>query len=260
MVIVEVVKLECRYDGHTVLSGINLQVKEGEVLALVGPNGAGKTTLLKAMAGIIKPHHGEVLLKGAHLKRLSSRKIARSLAYSPQQIKAELPLTVEQTVALGRIPHRGWLLPFNSADKKVIERSLEQVGLTHLRYQRVDELSGGELQRAVLGRVLAQSSEILLLDEPISYLDLKYQTEILELVKTFSHREGATVIITLHDLNLAALYADRIALLGEGELVAVGEPAGVLTEELLSEVYRYPITVSSHPVYKTPLVTPLVGR
>lgn len=256
MQMVEVENLECRYDGHTVLQGIELHVEQGEVLAIVGPNGAGKSTLLKAMSGIISASKGVVLLKGRNIKKLSARVVARSMAYAPQQIRVELPITVEQTVSMGRIPHRGWLMPFNKEDKKIVEQSIELVGLTQLAHKRVDELSGGELQRAILGRVLAQSSELLLLDEPTSYLDLKYQTELLELVKELSHSHGVTVVITVHDLNLAALYADRIALLGDGNLRALGRPEEVLTEENLTGTYNFPIMVSRHPVYATPLVTP----
>lgn len=256
MKMIEVEKLECRYDGHRVLHGIELHVEQGEVLAIVGPNGAGKSTLLKAMSGIIPVHSGRIVLNGRNIKKLSPRALARHMAYAPQQINVELPITVEQTVSMGRIPHRGWLMPFNKEDKKVVAQSIELVGLTHLAHQRIDELSGGELQRAILGRVLAQSSRLLLLDEPTSYLDLKYQTELLQLVTRLSHSHGATVIITVHDLNLAALYADRIALLGDGHLRALGTPQEVLTEENLSSIYNFPILVSPHPVYGTPLVTP----
>lgn len=260
MKMIEVEQLECRYDGHTVLQDIELHVEQGEVLAIVGPNGAGKSTLLKAMSGIITAHKGRVLLQGHNIKKLSARVVARSMAYAPQQIRVELPITVEQTVSMGRIPHRGWLMPFNKEDRKVVEKSIELVGLTQLANQRIDELSGGELQRAILGRVLAQSSELLLLDEPTSYLDLKYQSELLQLVKELSHSRGATVVITVHDLNLAALYADRIALLGDGRLRALGSPEEVLTEENLSGIYNFPILVSRHPIYGTPLVTPDVNR
>lgn len=256
MKMIEVEELECRYDGHTVLHGIDLHVELGEVLAIVGPNGAGKSTLLKAMSGIIPAHRGRVVLDGRNIKKLSPRTVARHMAYAPQQINVELPITVEETIAMGRIPHRGWLMPFNKEDKKIVAHSIDLVGLTHLARQRIDELSGGELQRAILGRVLAQSSRLLLLDEPTSYLDLKYQTELLQLVRELSHSRGATVVITVHDLNLAALYADRIALLGDGQLKALGSPEEVLTEENLSSIYNFPILVSRHPLYGTPLVTP----
>ena len=178
---------------------------------------------------------------------------------APQANGSSWPVTVEQAVALGRAPHRGWLLPFTAKDKAAIRRALEQTGLGNLRERLVTELSGGEKQRVVLARVLAQEPQVLLLDEPTSHLDLKYQSEILGLVQRLAHQQWLTVVISLHDLNLAALYADRLALLGAGQLLAVGPPAEVLTAERLTQVYEVPIVVTRHPLYSTPLVMPAIG-
>jgi iron complex transport system ATP-binding protein len=256
----EVRDLTCAYGGRPVLADLFLAAHPGEVLALIGPNGAGKTTLLRAMARLLHPRHGTVLLAGQNLWRTAPRSVARHLALAPQVNGATWPLTVEQAVTLGRAPHRGWLLPLCAEDHVAVERALQQMKLALLREQRVTELSGGEQRRVILARVLAQKPQVLLLDEPTAYLDLKYQTEIMELVGGLAHRDGLTVVASLHDLNLAALYADRLALLSEGRLLAVGSPAEVLTPERLTQVYGVPVVVTRHPLYGTPLVVPMVNR
>lgn len=256
----EVQNLACAYDGRSVLENLCLAARPGEVLALIGPNGVGKSTLMRAMARLLRPSRGRVLLAGRDLWRTAPRDVARQLALAPQASGTQSPVTVEQAVALGRAPHRGWLLPLTAQDRIATDRALEQTGLGSLRDRRVTELSGGEQQRVVLARVLAQEPQVLLLDEPTSHLDLKYQSGILGLVHRLAHQEGLTVVISLHDLNLAALYADRLALLGEGQLLAVGPPAEVLTSERLTQVYGVPVIVTSHPLYGIPLVMPAVNR
>ncbi len=256
----EMQNLTCAYDGRSVLENLCLAARPGEVLALIGPNGVGKSTLMRAMARLLRPSRGRVLLAGRDLWRTAPRDVARQLALAPQASGTQWPVTVEQAVALGRAPHRGWLLPLTAQDRIATDRALEQTGLSSLRDRRVTELSGGEQQRVVLARVLAQEPQVLLLDEPTSHLDLKYQSGILGLVHRLAHQEGLTVVISLHDLNLAALYADRLALLGERQLLAVGPPAEVLTPERLTKVYGVPVIVTSHPLYGIPLVMPAVNR
>lgn len=256
----EMQNLTCAYDGRSVLENLCLAARPGEVLALIGPNGVGKSTLMRAMARLLRPSRGRVLLAGRDLWRTTPRDVARQLALAPQASGTQWPVTVEQAVALGRAPHRGWLLPLTAQDRIATDRALEQTGLSSLRDRRVTELSGGEQQRVVLARVLAQEPQVLLLDEPTSHLDLKYQSGILGLVHRLAHQEGLTVVISLHDLNLAALYADRLALLGERQLLAVGPPAEVLTPERLTKVYGVPVIVTSHPLYGIPLVMPAVNR
>lgn len=256
----EMQNLTCAYDGRSVLENLCLAARPGEVLALIGPNGVGKSTLMRAMARLLRPSRGRVLLAGRDLWRTSPRDVARQLALAPQASGTQWPVTVEQAVALGRAPHRGWLLPLTAQDRIATDRAIEQTGLGSLRDRRVTELSGGEQQRVILARVLAQEPQVLLLDEPTSHLDLKYQSGILGLVHRLAHQEGLTVVISLHDLNLAALYADRLALLGEGQLLAVGPPAEVLTPERLTQVYGVPVIVTRHPLYGIPLVMPAVNR
>lgn len=251
--------LTCAYDERNVLECLCLEARPGEVLGLIGPNGVGKSTLMRTMARLLRPRQGRVMLADQSLWDTSPKRIAQQLALAPQTNGTSWPVTVEQAVSLGRAPHRGWLMPLSKDDRQAVEEALEQTGLVHLRERRMTELSGGEKRRVVLARVLAQEPRVLLLDEPTSHLDLKYQSEILGLVQNLAHQDKLTVIVSLHDLNLAALYADRLALLSKGQLVAIGAPSEVLTTEQLSEVYDVPIVVTQHPLYSTPLVMPALN-
>lgn len=256
----EVRDLTCAYDRHTVLRHLALTSCPSEVLVLIGPNGAGKTTLLKALARLIRPQLGTVLLAGQDMWQLSPRTIAQQVALAPQQEPMYWPGTVEHAVALGRAPHRGWLLPYTTGDSQVLDRVLGQTGLQTLRHRLISELSGGEQRRVILARALAQEPQILLLDEPTAHLDLKYQTEVIELVRHIAQQDGLTIVIALHDLNQAALCADRIALLHSGSLLALGRPNDVLTPDLLAQAYDVAVVVMPHPVYGTPLVVPLLDH
>lgn len=250
--------LSCTLSGRRVVEQVSLAARPGEVLALIGPNGAGKTTLLRAMARLLRPSGGAALLDGQAVWNLHPRSLARRLAMAQQGGDAP-PLTVGQLVALGRAPHRGWLLPLGPADRAAVEEALNRTGVAHLRDQPVTELSGGEQRRAILARALAQQPQALLLDEPTAALDLKYQVAILDLAVRLAHADGLTIVVTLHDLNQAALVADRVALLAEGRLEALGAPSEVLRADLLTRAYGVPVVVGAHPVYGTPLITPLIA-
>ncbi len=252
--------LTCSYNGHAVVQELSLAAHKGEVLGLIGPNGAGKTTVLRALARLLRPRQGAVLLEGRNVWMMPSRRVAQKLAMAPQMDSGSWPLTVEQAVMLGRAPHRGWFLPLSPHDHAAVTRALTRTGLLDLRQRPIANLSGGEQRRVILARALAQEPDVLLLDEPTAYLDLKYQTETLELVRHLAHKDGMTVIITLHDLNQAALCADRLALLAEGQLLGVGSPASVLTPSLLSRAYRVQVTVAAHPLYNTPMVIPIMNQ
>jgi len=256
----ETEKLHCGYTSRTVLEDISMEIKEGSILGLIGPNGAGKSTLLNTLARMIKPKKGKIILAGKDLWKISSREAASSMAFTPQDTGSTLPLTINQFVQLGRAPHRGWLLPLTGEDKNIIDDALNKTGLVELKDRYITELSGGEQQRAALARVLAQEPEVLMLDEPTSHLDIKYQTEILEMVADLAHNHGISVIISIHDLNTAALYSDKLALIGNGGIAAFGTPEEVLLEEILSEIYDTPVMVTNHPLFETPMVMPGINR
>ncbi|MFO7904504.1 MAG: ABC transporter ATP-binding protein [Pirellulaceae bacterium] len=252
-------QLSCGYPNRRVLEDLSLDVQPGEVLALLGPNGSGKTTLLRTLARLLAPQKGSVVLHEQDIWAMRADESARQVALTPQTERRDWPLSVEESVALGRAPHRGWLLPFTEDDRNRVERALHCTGLTELRHRPIPELSGGEWRRMVLARALAQGAGVLLLDEPTAGLDLKYQVDILHLVRGLAAAEGLMVVLTLHDLNHAALYADRIAVLSEHTLIAVGSPEEVLTADSISRTFGIPVTVTPHPVYGTPLVVPLVN-
>ena len=258
MTTIEGRELTMAYSGHPVLEELTIAARPSEVLGLIGPNGVGKTTLLRGLARLLAPREGKVYLGDRDLWHMRPGAVARRLALTPQD-NPSWPLTVEQVVALGRAPHRGWLLPLSARDGEIVERALQRTGLTSLRERTLTELSGGEQKRVVLARALCQEPRVLLLDEPTAYLDLKYQSEILSLVRMLAHEDALTVIMTMHDLNQAALYADCLALLVDGRLLASGAPEAVLTEENLSRAYGLHVMVSRHPIYGTPLVTPLMA-
>lgn len=229
---ISVERLGFAYDGRPVLEGIDLKVEEGEILALVGPNGSGKSTLLRNIAGILKPTGGAVYLDFKELQKLSPRELARQLGAVEQERRVGFDFTVRELVELGRLPHLGRLerlgAPLGPKDREAIRRAMELTHIAEFAERRISTLSGGERQRVFLAIALAQEPKALLLDEPTTHLDINYQLEIMEIIRERA-KAGLTVIMALHDLNLAALYADRLALLHRGRIMALGRPEEVLT-------------------------------
>jgi len=252
----EIKTLSVAYYETEVLSGISLSVQSGEILALVGPNGAGKSTLVRAVSGVIPVKSGKVHMNGVELNRLGSMQRARYLAVVPQARELPGAYTVYQTVLLGRTPYLGWLGTSSKKDHTVVRLALERTHTDKLAERRVSDLSGGEQQRVLLARALAQDAPILLLDEPTTHLDLQHQSNLLNLVRQLCQDRKLTVLMVLHDLNLAGLYADRVALMDAGRILSIGSPEEVLTSNNLSSVYHVPVNVIPHPDYGTPLVLP----
>lgn len=247
--------LAVAYHGQPVIKNISFGIEKGEILALVGPNGSGKSTLIRALSGILPASRGTVSLFGRPMSGLNPIERARQIAVAPQGVQLPPAFSVIETVLFGRTPYLNFLGQLSARDKRIARDSLERVDALSLAERRVGELSGGEQQRVLLARALAQSTPILLLDEPTSHLDLHHQMTLMQLVRGLVREGELTVLIALHDLNLAARYADRIALLENGELKAVGKPADILTQDTLSRVYgwRSGHTASFHG---TPLVLP----
>jgi len=230
------------YNGHPVLDGIDLEVEVGEWVGLIGPNGAGKTTLLRALAGTV-PDAGSVTLGGRSVRRLSRREWSRSVALVPQHPTIPAGMRVVDYVLLGRTPHLGYFATEGAEDLAVVRRVLEEMGLVALAARRLDALSGGELQRAVLARALAQGPELLLLDEPTTSLDIGRQQEAMDLVDDLRHA-GHTVVSAMHDLTIAGQFHDRLLLLSEGKVVAAGRPVEVLTPQLIERHYGAKVVVT----------------
>ena len=240
--------------GKTLLDGVSLAVRAGEVLALVGPNGAGKSTALGVLAGDIRPSGGEVRVDGRAIGEWSTKELARRRSVLPQHNPLSFPFDVDSVVRMGRVPWAG--TEAEAEDDVVVADALRATDVTHLVTRRYPTLSGGEQARVALARVFAQNTDLLLLDEPTAALDLRHQEEVLRLARLRA-RAGAAVLVVLHDLGLAAAYADRIAVLDRGRLAAIGPPGQVCTGELLSEVYHHPVEVVAHPRTGLPLILPL---
>ena len=243
------------YGSRQILRDISLAVQSGEVLALIGPNGAGKSTLIRAASGVI-PYSGQVRANGDDFASLEPMRRAKYIATVPQAVSLPPAFTAWETVLLGRAPYLGFLGQHSRSDEEIARQALQRVGALHFAERRVGELSGGEQQRVLLARALCQSTPILLLDEPTAHLDIQYQVGLLELVSDLAHKDNLAVLIALHDLNLAAHYADRIALMVAGSITAMGKPREVLQPERIAEAYCLPVRVVNHPFLDIPLVLP----
>ena len=247
--------LSVSYGSRQILHNISLNVQNGEVLALIGPNGAGKSTLIRAASGVI-PYAGHVRTNGDDFASLSTIQRARYIATVPQAVSMPPAYSVWETVLLGRTPYLGFLGQPSKQDEEIARESLQRVSALPFTDRRIGELSGGEQQRILLARALCQSTPILLLDEPTAHLDLQYQVSLLELIRELAHKDNLAVLIALHDLNLAAHYADRIALMVAGNIKAIGKPDEVLVPELIADAYCLPVQVVKHPFLDIPLVLP----
>src|SRR5512138_1571738 len=243
------------YGSRRILHGVSLDVQSGEVLALIGPNGAAKSTLIRAASGVI-PYTGHVRTNGDDFASLSPLQRAKYIATVPQAVSMPPAYTVWETVLLGRTPYLGFLGQPSQKDEEIARKSLTRVSALPLVDRRVGELSGGEQQRVLLARALCQSTPILLLDEPTAHLDLQYQVSLLELVHELAYKDNLAVLVALHDLNLAAHYADRVALMVAGNIKALGKAKDVLQPQLIQEAYCLPVQVVKHPFLDLPLVLP----
>jgi ABC-type cobalamin/Fe3+-siderophores transport system ATPase subunit len=243
-------------NSRRVLQGVSLNVQSGEVVALIGPNGSGKSTLIRAVSGVLPVQSGRIRTNGDDLLTLSPMQRARYVSVVPQAVALPSAFTVWEMVLLGRTPYLNFLGQVSERDRDLARQALQRVDALALAERRVGELSGGEQQRLLLARALCQSTPILLLDEPTAHLDLQYQVSLLELVRGLAHEDDLAVLLALHDLNLAARYADQVALLVEGQIKAMGVAEQVLRPELISQAYGWPVQVVKHPFLDSPLVLP----
>ena len=235
--IIKAQNISVSINDKEIVHGISLDIPEGKVTAIIGPNGCGKSTTLKALSRIL-PYKGSVTFKGQEMSTLSQREFAKCLAILTQSPQAPSDLTVNDLVEMGRFPHRGFLGRAGKDDKEHVEWALEQTGVKEMRYRLLNTLSGGERQRAWIAMALAQRPEVLLLDEPTTYLDICHQLEIMQLITRLNQELGLTVVMVVHDLNHAIMYADHVVVVKAGQLVTSGAPREIITADLLAEVFK----------------------
>jgi len=247
--------LSLSYDRHPVTVDLTLEIPSAGFTVIVGPNACGKSTLLKALARTLKPVAGNVLLDERPIGSLPSREVARQLAMLPQSPIAPEGITVRDLVCRGRYPHQGMFRQFSAADARAVDAAMAATGTINLAERPLAELSGGQRQRAWIALVLAQETELLLLDEPTTFLDIAHQYEVLNLCARL-HLEGRTVAVVLHDLNQAARYATHLVVMNGGEIVAQGDPSEILTAELVQSVFGLAAVIITDPESGTPLVVP----
>ncbi|TQF68248.1 ABC transporter ATP-binding protein [Rhodococcus spelaei] len=248
------------YGDRVIVDRLDLEIPTGVVTTVIGPNGCGKSTLLRSLARLLKPKSGQVLLDGKAISQMRTKDVARTLGMLPQAPVAPEGLTVADLVARGRHPHQSWLRQWSSDDEREVAKALALTGVSELADRSVDQLSGGQRQRAWISMALAQGTDILLLDEPTTYLDLAHSIEVLDLVDQLHSELGRTVVMVLHDLNLAIRYSDRLVVMKEGAIVAQGTPAEVISPELLLDVFGLDARVIEDPVSDRPLIVPVGTR
>ena len=234
-----------------IIDDIHLHVKKGELVGIIGPNGSGKSTILKNIYRALKPDSGAVFLDGEAIYKMSSKKTAKKLGVVGQENSIPFDFSVGEIVAMGRSPHKKLLEGETEKDEKIVVNALKQVNLEHMIHKSYMHLSGGEKQRVIIARVLAQQTEFLLLDEPTNHLDIHHQLQIFDLIKEL----GVTVLSAIHDLNIAALYCDRLYIVKDGKIVASGTPVEVLTKEIILQVFDIHTDVIIHPLTKKVSIT-----
>jgi iron complex transport system ATP-binding protein len=251
---VEIANLHYTYGTRPVLEAISFAIAAGDFFIIIGPNGSGKTTLLKAMAGLLVPQ-GEIRLLGKLLAGYGRRELARRLALVPQQISEELPFTVREVVLMGRTPHMGLLGLEGPIDLAQAQAAMAFTSVEHLADRKIHALSGGERQRVFIARAICQEPEIILLDEPTAALDLAHQARLMDLMERLKQERGVTVVMVSHDVNLAAMYADRLLLLKNGRIQALGPPGDVLTYDRIEATYGCRVLVDESPLGRFPRIT-----
>ncbi len=250
------VELRLSYDGPPVVDGLTIDIPIGQITVIVGANGCGKSTLLRAFARVLTPDSGKVILNGDQIQNMPTRDVARQLGLLPQNQRTPDAIAVKDLVRRGRYPHQGLFDQWSKKDEEAVDRALRTTGLQDFGERLVDELSGGQRQRVWIAMVLAQDTPIMLLDEPTTHLDMAHQVEILELLSRLSIEEKRTIVMVLHDINLAARYATNLIAMRDGSIIYSGRPAEVVSSEMVKDVFDLRSVVISDPVTSSPLVIP----
>jgi iron complex transport system ATP-binding protein len=244
------------YDDQAIVTGLDVRIPDGKITAIVGANACGKSTVLRGLARLLKPRRGAVYLDGEALTEMSTHEVARTLGLLPQTPVAPDGITVADLVARGRYPHQGWFRRWTERDDDAVARALDATGTADLVDRPLRQLSGGQRQRVWVAMALAQDTDLLLLDEPTTYLDINHQVELLRLLRKLNAESGKTIVVVLHDLNLACRFCDHVVAMAEGAIVAEGAPSAVITAELVEKVFGLACVVVPDPVAGTPMVVP----
>lgn len=250
---IETKDLSICYDDHLVVDSLNLSIPEGKITSIIGPNGCGKSTVLKTIGRIIKKQKGMVYLDGEDIAKISTKEIAKKMAILPQTPTAPSGLTVKELVSYGRYPHQKGFGKLTTEDKKIVEWAITVTKLSEFQNREIDNLSGGQRQRVWIAMALAQQTDLILLDEPTTYLDMAHQLEVLELLKELNNTQKCTIVMVLHDLNLASRFSDMIVAVNGGKIKASGTPKDVITKENLKEVFQIDATIVSEPINDCPV-------
>lgn len=248
--------LSLSYGAKKIIHSLDLAIEPNEITVLVGGNGCGKSTLLKSFARLLKPSTGQVLLNGADIHSLSGKDVARKLAILPQGPIAPEGLSVEQLVRQGRYPHQSWLQSWREEDERLVTKALQDTNMAEFADRAIETLSGGQRQRAWIAMALAQNTSILLLDEPTTYLDLTHQIEILDLLFELNQSQQTTIVMVLHDLNLAARYAHKLIAIKDGRVFCQGAPEEILDREMVQSVFNMRCSIHPDPIFGTPMCVP----
>lgn len=251
--------LRLGYDGADVVEALDIDIAPGKITVLVGANACGKSTTLRALARLLKPRGGVVTLDGKDIHSMPTKVLATRIGILPQSPTAPEGITVADLVGRGRFPHQKWFRQWSAHDRRAVAWALEATGTAEIAHRPVDELSGGQRQRVWIAMALAQETEVLMLDEPTTYLDVHHQVDVLDLIVQLNKEQGRTIVVVLHDLNLACRYAHHLIAMKKGRIAAQGAPAGIVTEELVEDVFGLRSKVIEDPVSHTPMVVP-IGR
>lgn len=257
--ILSATELAAGYDKRMIINDMNVRIPSNRISVIIGGNGCGKSTLLKTFARLIKPIEGDILLDGKRVASYASRQLAQSLGLLPQSPVAPEGITVFDLVARGRFPYRSFMKGMTTEDYEAVQEALEIMQIEELANRNVDELSGGQRQRVWIALALAQQTDILLLDEPTTFLDIAYQVEILDLLTDLNQKRGTTIVMVLHDINLSARYADYLFAMSKGKLVAQGTPEEIISSELMWEIFGLECSVVTDEVSGSPFIVP-IGR
>lgn len=253
---IEAKSLTLSYGNSIIINNLDLSIPVGEVTILIGSNGCGKSTLLRSIARLLKPTEGSILLDGKNVFKLTNKQVAKELSILPQSPVAPEGLTVLQLVKQGRYPHQSWHSQWSQEDEEIVMNALISTGVEHLKDKPIEELSGGQRQRAWIAMTLAQNTDIILLDEPTTYLDLTHQIEILDLLYKLNKQQKRTIIMVLHDINLACRYADYIITVRNQTVYKKGKPEDIITKSLVKNVFDLESEIINDPIFGTPMCIP----